>query len=56
MKTEEFNFSDFTCVAVGWAFEVEVVCSNSYSISVTADDSLFKYLIVKYCLIFIALE
>jgi len=44
MKTEEFNFSDFTRVAVGGAFEVEVVCSNSYSVSVTADDSLFKNL------------
>lgn len=44
MKTEEFNFSDFTRVAVGGAFEVEVVHSNSYSVSVTADDSLFKNL------------
>ena len=44
MKTEEFNSSDFTRVAVGGAFEVEVVHSNSYSVSVTADDSLFKNL------------
>jgi len=44
MKTEEFNFSDFTRVAVGGAFEVEVVHSNSYNVSVTADDGLFKNL------------
>jgi len=47
MKTEEFNFSDFTRVAVGGAFEVEVVQSDSYGVSITADDNLFKNLKVS---------
>jgi len=47
MKTEEFNFSDFTRVEVGYAFEVEVVQSDSYSVSITADDNLFKNLKVS---------
>ena len=47
MKTEEFNFGDFTRVEVGHAFEVEVVQSDSYSVSITADDNLFKNLKVS---------
>jgi len=47
LATEEFNFSDFTRVEVGSAFEVEVVQSGSYSVSVTADDNLFDYIQVS---------
>jgi len=47
MKTEEFNFSNFTRVDVGGAFEVEVVQSDSFSVSITADDGLFKHLKVS---------
>lgn len=47
LETREFNYSDFTIVEVGSAFEVEVVQSNSFSISVTADDNLFDYLDVS---------
>lgn len=47
MKTEEFNFGDFTRVEVGHAFEVEVVQSDSYSVSITTDDNLFKNLKVS---------
>ncbi len=42
--TEEFNFSGFTRVEVGYAFEVEITQSASYSVSITADDNLFKYI------------
>jgi len=47
LKTENFNFSDFTRVDVGSAFEVEVVQSGSYSVEVTVDDNLFKYVDVS---------
>lgn len=47
LKTESFNFSDFTGVEVGSAFEVEVVQSGSYSVSITADDNLFDYIQVS---------
>ena len=47
LDTQEFNFSDFTHVEVGSAFEVEIVQSDSYSVSVTADDNLFDYILVS---------
>ena len=47
LDTQEFNFSDFTHVEVGSAFEVKVVQSDSYSVSVTADDNLFDYILVS---------
>lgn len=46
LDTREFNFSDFSRVEVGSAFEVKVVQSDSYSVSVTADDNLFDYILV----------
>jgi len=46
LETREFDFSDFTRVEVGNAFEVEVVQSGSFGISVTADDNIFEYLSV----------
>jgi len=47
LKTENYNLSDFTRVEVGTAFEVEVVQSGSYSVQVTVDDNLFKYVDVS---------
>jgi len=47
LETQEFNFSGFTRVEVGSAFEVEVVQSDSYSVSITADDNLFEYIQVS---------
>jgi hypothetical protein len=44
LATEEKSFTDFTSVAVGWGFEVEISQSDSYSISITADDNLFDYM------------
>ena len=44
LETREFNYSDFTRIEVGNAFEVEVVQSGSFGISVTADDNIFDYL------------
>jgi hypothetical protein len=47
LNTQEFNFSDFARVEVGYAFEVEITQSSSYSISITADDNLFDYILVS---------
>lgn len=47
METREFDFSDFTRVEVSSAFEVEIDQSDSYSVSITADDNLFDYIAVS---------
>jgi len=44
LDTQEFNFSDFTRLDVGYAFEVEVAQSDSYHVIITADDNLFEYI------------
>lgn len=47
LATQEFNFTDFDRVEVGYAFEVEITQSSSYSVSITADDNLFDYILVS---------
>ena len=47
LVTDEMDFSDFTGVTVRSAFDVEIMESNSYSVSVTADDNLFDYIEVS---------
>jgi hypothetical protein len=47
LATEEEGLSDFTVVAVGWAFEVDITQSSSYSIKITADDNMFDYIKVS---------
>jgi len=47
LDTQEFDFSGFNRVDVGHAFEVEIIQSESYSISITADDNLFEYIQVS---------
>ena len=44
IDTEKKDFADFTIVEVGWGFEVEINQSDSYSISITADDNMFDYI------------
>lgn len=44
LLTRDMDFKDFTIVDVGHAFEVEVIQSSSYSVSITMDDNLFDYL------------
>ena len=44
LETKQYNFSDFNRVDIGYAFEVEIDQSSSYSISITADDNLFKHI------------
>ena len=45
--TENYSFGDFTRVEVGYAFDVEIRRSSSYSVSITADDNLFDYIEVS---------
>ncbi len=45
--TEEEDFADFTYVDVGSAFEVEITRSDSFSIIISADESLFDYVEVS---------
>jgi hypothetical protein len=47
LETQEFDYSDFTRVEVGYALEVEVIQSSSFSISITADDNIFDYMDVS---------
>lgn len=47
LKTEEMDFSNFTKVEVGGAFEVEIVQSDRFSVIITADDNLFEYIQVS---------
>ena len=41
LKTEEMEFSGFTAVEVGEAFEVSITQSSSYSVIITADEKIF---------------
>ena len=44
LKTEEMEFTDFTAVEVGWAFEVSITHSSSYSVIITADEKIFDHI------------
>lgn len=37
LVTKDMEFSDFTEVEVGWAFDIEIIESTSYSVIITAD-------------------
>lgn len=41
LKTETMEFSDFTAVEVGSAFEVNITQSNSFSVKITAGENIF---------------
>ena len=47
LETQEMDFSGFTSVEVGHAFEVEIARSDSYSVIITADDNLFEHIQVS---------
>lgn len=46
-KTEEFTLSNFTGIHVGGAFEVEIIRSDSYNVTIMAEDALFRNLDVS---------
>jgi hypothetical protein len=41
LRTKEMKFIDFTAVEVGWAFNVIITQSSSYSIIITAEEKAF---------------
>ncbi|MBI2849499.1 MAG: DUF2807 domain-containing protein [Chloroflexi bacterium] len=45
--TKEFEIKDFTGIEVGGAFEVEIVRADTYSVSVSAEEELFRNLEVS---------
>ena len=47
LETKQFNFSDFTEVDISSAFDFEIVQSDAYDISITADDNLFEHIRVS---------
>ena len=47
LETRQFNYSDFTEVEVSSAFEFEIARSDSYDVSITADDNLSEYIQVS---------
>ncbi|UCH43584.1 MAG: DUF2807 domain-containing protein [Dehalococcoidales bacterium] len=46
-KTEEFTLSDFSGIYISGAFEVEIVQSDAYSVSITAEKAIFRNLHVS---------
>lgn len=47
LETWEMDYSDFTRVEVDSAFEVEISQADSYRVSITTDDNLYRYLDVS---------
>ncbi len=47
LRTETYDFADFSRVEAGYGFQVEVIQSDSYSISVTASEDVFYNLEVS---------
>ena len=44
LVTKEFDFSDFTSIEVGYAFEVDVTRADTHSVTVTLNENVFEYL------------
>jgi len=47
LKTESYDHTDFTRVRVSSAVEYEITRSDSYQVSITADDNIFDYIQVS---------
>ena len=47
LETQEMDYTDFTKLDIGSAFEVEIIQDDSYSVSITVDDNLWDYLSVS---------
>jgi hypothetical protein len=47
LETRQYDFTDFTRVDIGHAFRYEIEQSDTYSISITADDNIFKNIEVE---------
>jgi len=47
MATWEMDFADFTTIKVGSGFDVDITQSDSYSVTITANENLFDYLEIR---------
>lgn len=47
MRTQTYDYTDFTSIDVGHAFNVEITRSDSYSISITAPENVFPVIQVS---------
>jgi len=47
MATWEMDFADFTWIKVGSGFNVDIKQSDSYSVSITANENLFDYFEIR---------
>ncbi len=45
--TQEMDFTDFTKLEISHVFQAKVIRSDSFSVSITADDNLFEYIVVR---------
>ena len=46
VQTQQIIHSDFTAIQVSSGFNVQIIQSSNYSIKVTADDNILKYILV----------
>jgi len=44
LENWDFDYSDFTRVEAGYAFDVEIIKAGSYMVRITIDDNLYQYL------------
>ena len=42
LKTEDFNFTDFSHVQANGPFNIEIIRGDAYRVSITADDNIFE--------------
>ena len=47
LETEEYSFSDFKKVEIGSAFKFDIKRSDTYSVSITADDNVINHVRVS---------
>ncbi|MFC1962516.1 head GIN domain-containing protein [Chloroflexota bacterium] len=44
LGTRDMDYSDFTKIEVGYAFDIDITKADSYSVRITVDDNLYEYL------------
>lgn len=58
LETQQMDYSDFTRIEIGHAFQAEITRADSFSVNITLDDNLFDHLItdVRGDTLYIGLE
>lgn len=47
LETREMDYSGFTTIEAGYAFQVDVTKASSFSVSITLNDNLYEYLDIR---------